>query len=184
MVTKLGILGGFPGSMSKPQTFGYWLRIKRKALDLTRERLAEHVGCSAALIRKLESEERRPSKQIVTHLANFFSIPQSEQNQFLRFARGDWHTAPAEREGEALWGTSSLSSRANLPAHLTSLNGRARQESLSEPHTFGHWLRLKRKRLDLTREELAEKVGCSAALIRKLETEERRPSEQIVARLA
>ena len=36
-----------------------------------------------------------------------------------------------------------------------------------EQHSFGHWLRLKRKVPDLTREQLAERVGYSAATIRK-----------------
>ena len=35
-------------------SFGYWLKLKRKALDLTREELAESVGFSAATIRKIE----------------------------------------------------------------------------------------------------------------------------------
>jgi len=39
-------------------SFGYWLRLKRKALDLTREDLAKQVGYSAATIRKIEDEER------------------------------------------------------------------------------------------------------------------------------
>jgi predicted ATPase/transcriptional regulator with XRE-family HTH domain len=53
-----------------------------------------------------------------------------------------------------------------------------------EAHSFGTWLRRRRKGLDLTRGGLAERAGCSAATIQKLEQEERRPSEQIVARLA
>ena len=36
-----------------------------------------------------------------------------------------------------------------------------------EKHSFGHWLKLKRKVPDLTREQLAERVGYSAATIRK-----------------
>jgi predicted ATPase/transcriptional regulator with XRE-family HTH domain len=110
--------------MSKSHTFGYWLRLKRRAFDLTREGLAEQVGCSAALIRKLEAEERRPSEQIVARLANIFSIPESERSQFLRFARDDWNSAPVESAEAAPWRTSSLSFRPNLPAPLTSLIGR------------------------------------------------------------
>ena len=54
------------------QTFGTWLRLKRKSLDLTREALADRVGCSPATIRKLEAEERRPSSQIAERLAEIF----------------------------------------------------------------------------------------------------------------
>jgi predicted ATPase/transcriptional regulator with XRE-family HTH domain len=126
MVTNLVKLDELPGVMSESHTFGYWLRTKRKGLDLTRERLAEQVGCSAALIRKLEAEERRASEHIVACLANIFSIPESERGQFLRFARGDWKSAPAESAEAAPWRTSSLSIRTNLPASLTSLIGRDR----------------------------------------------------------
>jgi non-specific serine/threonine protein kinase len=52
-----------------------------------------------------------------------------------------------------------------------------------EAHSFGTWLRRKRKGLDLTRAQLAARVGCSAATIQKLEDEERRPSPELVARL-
>jgi transcriptional regulator with XRE-family HTH domain len=72
------------------RSFGYWLRLKRKALDLTQQKLAEQVGYSAADIRKLEAEERRPSTQFVERLAELFAIPTSERTAFFRFARGDW----------------------------------------------------------------------------------------------
>jgi predicted ATPase/transcriptional regulator with XRE-family HTH domain len=110
--------------MSKPHTFGYWLRLKRRALDLTREGLAGQVGCSAALIRKLEAEERRPSEQIVARLANIFSIPESERGQFLRFARDNWEFTPAVSTEATPWRTSSVSFRSNLTTSLTSLIGR------------------------------------------------------------
>jgi transcriptional regulator with XRE-family HTH domain len=45
--------------MQETYSFGNWLRLKRKSLDLTREGLADRVGCSAATIRKIEAEERR-----------------------------------------------------------------------------------------------------------------------------
>ena len=37
-----------------------------------------------------------------------------------------------------------------------------------EEHSFGYWLRLRRKALDLTQKALADRVGCSVALIRKI----------------
>jgi len=60
--------------MLEQHSFGYWLRRKRKALDLTREGLAERVGCSVSTIRKLEEEERRPSDQMAERLADIFEI--------------------------------------------------------------------------------------------------------------
>ncbi len=50
--------------------------------------------------------------------------------------------------------------------------------------TFGEWLRRERKLLRLTQAELAAQVGCSAIALRKIEAEERRPSPQIIDRLA
>ncbi|HEX6035893.1 MAG TPA: helix-turn-helix domain-containing protein, partial [Anaerolineales bacterium] len=84
-------------------SFGHWLRLKRKAFDLTREELAERVGYSAATIRKIEDEERHPSVQVVERLAEIFNIPQNERRAFLRFARGDWRAAPPEDVGTAPW---------------------------------------------------------------------------------
>src|SRR6476660_2814045 len=55
---------------------------------------------------------------------------------------------------------------------------------MSQRHSFGYWLRRSRKALDLTQAKLANQVGCSPETIRKLEAEERRPSAQIVERLA
>ena len=50
--------------------------------------------------------------------------------------------------------------------------------------TFGRWLRQRRKSLDLTQAELARRVACSTAAIRKIEAGQRRPSKQIAERLA
>jgi transcriptional regulator with XRE-family HTH domain len=105
-------------------SFGYWLRLKRKALDLTREGLADRVGCSAATIRKIEAEERRPSVQIVGRLADILDVPPDERTAFLRFARGDWTNTPGETTALAPWRAATISTRSNLPAVTTSLVGR------------------------------------------------------------
>ncbi len=105
-------------------SFGYWLRVKRKALDMTRERLAERVACSAATIRKIEAEERHPSAQIVERLADIFNIPQNERLAFQRFARGDWSFAPNAIVEDEPWQASTRTNRSNLPETTTSLVGR------------------------------------------------------------
>jgi predicted ATPase/transcriptional regulator with XRE-family HTH domain len=113
--------------MTQEQTFGYYLRLRRKGLDLTREALAERVGCSAATIRKLEAEERRPSIQIAERLAEIFGIPGEEREAFLRFARGNMQTeiqAPAEKRP---WVATHRAARVNLPATMTSLVGREQE---------------------------------------------------------
>jgi transcriptional regulator with XRE-family HTH domain len=48
---------------------------------------------------------------------------------------------------------------------------------MNEDIPFGHWIRRRRKALDLTQEALAQRVGCSVATIRKIETGSRRPSQ-------
>ena len=55
---------------------------------------------------------------------------------------------------------------------------------MSEAVSFGMWLRRARKARDLTQEELGQQIGCSTAAIRKFEADERRPSKQLVERLA
>jgi predicted ATPase/transcriptional regulator with XRE-family HTH domain len=50
--------------------------------------------------------------------------------------------------------------------------------------TFGEWLKRHRKFYGLTQEDLARQLHCSTILVRKIEAEERRPSAQIVERLA
>lgn len=49
---------------------------------------------------------------------------------------------------------------------------------------FGEWLKRQRKASGWTQGQLADKVDCSTIAIRKFEAEERRPSLQIIERLA
>jgi len=69
-------------------SFGYWIRRQRKALDLTQQVLAERVGCSLAAIKKIEGDERRPSRQIAERLADVLSVPANQREMFLEVARG------------------------------------------------------------------------------------------------
>jgi class 3 adenylate cyclase len=75
--------------MERTTSFGYWLRRRRKALDLTQEELAGQVGCAVGTIKKLETDERRPSKQLAARLANLLAIPSEEQPAFLKAARAE-----------------------------------------------------------------------------------------------
>jgi predicted ATPase/transcriptional regulator with XRE-family HTH domain/Tfp pilus assembly protein PilF len=50
--------------------------------------------------------------------------------------------------------------------------------------SFGRWIRRRRKSLDLTQKQLAERVGCATATIVKIEADERRPSREIAQLLA
>lgn len=72
-----------------PATFGEWLRLRRKALDMTQAELSKHVGCSVGALRKIEAGDRRPSKQLAGLLAGALEISSSDQQNFIRVARGD-----------------------------------------------------------------------------------------------
>jgi predicted ATPase/transcriptional regulator with XRE-family HTH domain len=50
--------------------------------------------------------------------------------------------------------------------------------------SFGEWLKRQRNAKGLIREQLAQQIGCAVVTLRKIEAEERRPSAQIVERLA
>ena len=69
------------------QSFGIWIKRRRKYLGLTQQELAEQVGCSSSLIFKIESEERRPSRQIAELLAEKLDIPNDQHTLFLKIAR-------------------------------------------------------------------------------------------------
>ncbi|HYF64030.1 MAG TPA: helix-turn-helix domain-containing protein, partial [Herpetosiphonaceae bacterium] len=75
--------------------FGQTVRNRRRALDLTQESLAQRVGCSVVTIRKVESDERRPSRQLAERLAACLEIAPAEQPGFLLLARAEPGTPPA-----------------------------------------------------------------------------------------
>ena len=68
-------------------TFGNWLKRRRRGLDLTQKKLAQQANCSIITIRKIESDERRPSQQLAESLADCLDIPPEEYDTFVRFAR-------------------------------------------------------------------------------------------------
>lgn len=55
---------------------------------------------------------------------------------------------------------------------------------LGTPGSFGHWLKSRRKALDLTQAELSARAGCSVFALRKIELGIRRPSKQLAGLLA
>ncbi len=68
-------------------SFGYWLRRRRRALDLTQEALAKRASCSSFSIRKIEADERRPSRHLAERLAETLAVPEDERRGFLDAAR-------------------------------------------------------------------------------------------------
>jgi len=106
--------------------FGEWLKRQRTGRGLTQEQLAHQIGCATITLRKIESEERHPSMQILERISEIFSIPQKERTSFLRFARGDWKSAPTIEGKDAPWNALTASPRSNLPTPPTLLIGRDR----------------------------------------------------------
>ena len=70
-------------------SFGRWLKRRRQALGMTQDDLARRVGYSLTMIRKVEADERAPSRQLAEALAVHLQIGPEEQGAFLRFARDD-----------------------------------------------------------------------------------------------
>ena len=113
---------------------------------VTQDELAEYLGFSVALLRKLEAGERRPSGQIAELLADYFRIPADERAAFVAFARSGpgrrrAPSAPAADKAPrpAPWRSAYLR-QTNLPALLAPLIGRERegaaaQDQLRQPKT-------------------------------------------------
>jgi len=55
---------------------------------------------------------------------------------------------------------------------------------MDEDLSFGRWVKSRRVALRLTQAELADRTGYSTVTIRKIETDDLRPSQQITKRLA
>lgn len=130
--------------MSAGTPFGSWLRQRRKEQGVGPEELAEQIGCSEITIRKIEAGERRPSRQVALLLAAYFHVPEDELEAFVAYARTG-QTKDEERKAKesdssvagapptiapntrAPWRV-TYARQTNLPAPLTRLIGREREE--------------------------------------------------------
>jgi ABC-type oligopeptide transport system substrate-binding subunit/transcriptional regulator with XRE-family HTH domain len=70
-------------------SFGYHVRRRRLALDLTQAALAKRVGCSAATIKKIEHDQRRPSRRMAARLAESLELPDDLRERFVSVAVGE-----------------------------------------------------------------------------------------------
>ena len=75
--------------MTEEITFGVWLKRHRQRLGLTQKGLAHLAGCSVGTIRKIEADERRPSRQLADLIAQHLEIPQEQHEAFIAFARSE-----------------------------------------------------------------------------------------------
>ncbi len=104
--------------MNANESFGEWLRQRRKALDLTQAELACQIGCATTTIRKFESGVRRPSKQISERMADILAISLDDRANFLAFARRVTNSATPALD------LNGLTSTSNLPLQSTPFIGR------------------------------------------------------------
>ena len=108
--------------MEHDASFGHWLTRRRQGLRLQRTELAARVGCAAVTLRKIEADERRPSRQIAERLAEALAIPAHERELFVRVARGELQV---ERLGAAA--APAQPAPGALPRPATPLAGRERE---------------------------------------------------------
>jgi predicted ATPase/transcriptional regulator with XRE-family HTH domain len=97
-------------------TFSVWLRQLRIERGLTQAQLAAAAGCSVSLLRKYESDARRPTRAVTVRLALALEIGDAEQAQLLRMALNG--VAPP------LDNPATTSHHGYLPAPPTALIGR------------------------------------------------------------
>jgi predicted ATPase/transcriptional regulator with XRE-family HTH domain len=120
--------------MDEIATFGSWLKARRRAVDLTQADLARRVGCTTGMIKKIEQEERRPSRETALRLAQVLELPAAEHDAFVRSARGHLSADRLATSG----GPGELpplrplrehpgALRANLPLQLTPFIGREQE---------------------------------------------------------
>ena len=68
-------------------SFGEWVRRRRMGLDLTQAELATRVACAPITIRKIEADERRPSKVMAERIADALSLDGDSRDRFVAAAR-------------------------------------------------------------------------------------------------
>jgi transcriptional regulator with XRE-family HTH domain len=126
-------------------TFGPWLRQRRRALDLTRAKLAASVGCSVSALRKFEADALRPSRPLAEALVGALQIAPEDRAAFVCFAR-DMPAADTMRLSvptvSLQHGALPSTARTTLPAQPTPLIGREQERT-----ALGHLLRRSDTRL-------------------------------------
>jgi predicted ATPase/transcriptional regulator with XRE-family HTH domain len=112
--------------MEQEASFGRWLQQRRSALRLTQSQLGDCAGCTAATIRKIEAESRRPSREIAVLLARCLEVAPAEQDAFVRFARGEQQVRLQPLALQHPWQPSPCSTT-NLPVHAGLFLGRTQE---------------------------------------------------------
>ena len=108
-------------TVERDASFGAWLTQQRQRLHIQRTELAARVGCAVVTLRKIEADERRPSRQVAELLAEHLDIPPHTRDLFVRVARGELRvelldTAPPQPVAPT-----------TFPRPVTALAGRERE---------------------------------------------------------
>lgn len=74
--------------MTNASFFGEWIAQRRKLLDRTQRELAAQTHCALVTIKKIETGERRPSRELAVAIADVLHIPLEAQHNFIDCARG------------------------------------------------------------------------------------------------
>ena len=110
--------------MEAEVSIGAWISKRRKMLDLTRAQLAQSTGCSVSALRKIEADERRPSRQLAELIANCLQISPAERPTFVQVARGQLPVARLSTAAQPDPARSSGPALPALPVPPTPLVGR------------------------------------------------------------
>jgi predicted ATPase/DNA-binding XRE family transcriptional regulator len=89
-------------------------------LDLTQEELARRVGCAKVTLRKIEADERHPSRQMAERMAQCLELRTEEKPMFLAVSRGDQPVYRLKHSSEL----DTILLTSNLPVPVTPLIGR------------------------------------------------------------
>lgn len=110
------------GKQTDKISFGTWLRRQRRGRDLSRQALADQVGCAEITLRRIESGSLKPSRELARLLLEQFEIAKEELESWILFARGV-SGIPKQSDDAA-----PTSSRSNLPVFLTHFVGREKEQ--------------------------------------------------------
>jgi DNA-binding XRE family transcriptional regulator len=68
-------------------SFGLWLKAQRRMLGLTQEEFGKVVFCAAITLRKIESNQLRPSRELALSIIEKVGVAPDEQELLVRWAR-------------------------------------------------------------------------------------------------
>ncbi|MFN2137519.1 MAG: tetratricopeptide repeat protein [Candidatus Promineifilaceae bacterium] len=120
-------------------SFGAWLKRFRKERGLTQKELATRAFCSPETIKKIESDQRRPSRELAESLALALNWPAGKLQVFVECARG-------QRPVDALWretdegGSTSPGHDSPIPVFASPLIGREGELELLNRLLEESWL--------------------------------------------